>query len=151
MRVTHMILAGVLALGTLGASSVDSRYDALSHQMMCNCGCVQLLGECNHVGCESSGPMMAALHSDLAEGMSDRAILLAFEQQYGPTVLASPMFSRWNRASWYVPPAVLILGLLIALLVLRHWKGGKHAQPAAAAQAAPSAEMERLRRETGGF
>jgi cytochrome c-type biogenesis protein CcmH/NrfF len=146
-----MILAGVLALGTLGASSVDARYDALSHQMMCTCGCVQLLGECNHVGCESSGPMTAALHSDLAEGMSDRAILMAFEQQYGPTVLAAPMFSRWNRASWYVPPAVLILGLLLAMLVLRRWKGASQRRTAVAAPAASSAEAERVRREMGGF
>ena len=46
--------AGTLAVAvcfSLGASDAGVRYDKLNHQMMCSCGCGQVLGECNHVGC----------------------------------------------------------------------------------------------------
>ncbi len=156
----RVVLALLLAMGTAvagtGASDMAGRYDALSHQMMCTCGCAQLLGECNHVGCPNSPGMLAKLHTDLAGGMGDRAILVAFEQEYGPTTLASPMLTRFNEAAWVVPPAVLILGLLGALLLLRRWKEG--AQAAARVAQAPlspartealAGAMAKVRRETG--
>ena len=154
MRPLRMLLAVVLVLGTMGASNVDARSSALSHQMMCTCGCAQILGECNHVGCPNSPGMLAALHTDVAKGMSDRAVLVAFEQQYGPTVLASPMFTALNRASWYVPPAVLILGLLGALLMLRRWRGRSArvvTAPAGEPHPPSSEALARVRRETGGL
>ena len=146
----------VLALGlmctTTGAADISGRYNALSHQMMCTCGCAQLLGECNHVGCPNSPGMLKTLQSDLDGGMGDHAILVAFEQSYGPTALASPMLTRFNQASWFVPPAVLILGLLGAVLLLRRWKSRGAGIPSGAAPALTPAQSEalrRVRRETG--
>ena len=153
-----LLAAGVL-LGSIGASDMAGRYNALGHQMMCTCGCAQLLGECNHVGCPNSPGMLARLHRDLAGGMGDRAILIDFEREYGPTTLASPMLTRFNEAAWVVPPAVLILGLLGALLLLRRWKEGglaaaRASQAAEAARTPQQAEalagaMAKVRRETG--
>ena len=155
-RRVRAVLSVLLALGTLvagtGASDMAGRYDALSHQMMCTCGCAQLLGECNHVGCPNSPGMLAALHTDLASGMGDHAILVAFEQEYGPTTLASPMLTRFNDAAWVVPPAVLILGLLGALVLLRRWKesglaAARMAPPPVTPQQADA--LAKVRRETG--
>jgi cytochrome c-type biogenesis protein CcmH/NrfF len=141
MRSTARALCSLmLALGvmlvTMGASDIAGRYNALSHQMMCTCGCAQLLGECNHVGCPNSPGMLAALHTDLAGGMSDHAVLVDFEHKYGPTALASPMLTRFNQAAWVVPPAVLILGILGALLLLRRWREDRLATQPAASDAA---------------
>jgi hypothetical protein len=36
---------------SLAAANPTSRINSLSHQVMCQCGCAQLLGECDHVGC----------------------------------------------------------------------------------------------------
>lgn len=148
MRPLRLILAVALVLGTMGASNVAARSNALSHQMMCACGCNQLLGECNHMGCPDSPSMLAMLHTDVASGMSNRAILLAFEQQYGPTVLASPMFTRFNQAAWFVPPAMLLLGLLGAFLLLRRWRGRTRATAAPRAATPESETLARVRRET---
>ena len=159
----RLFLGILLALSSMlvstGASDMAGRYDALGHQMMCTCGCAQLLGECNHVGCPNSPGMLAKLHNDLAGGMGDRAILVAFEREYGPTTLASPMLTRFNEAAWVAPPAVLILGLLGALLLLRRWKesglaAARASQVAEAARTPQQAQalagaMEKVRRETG--
>lgn len=151
------VLSLLLALGTLslsmGATDIAGRYNALSHQMMCTCGCVQLLGECNHMGCPNSPGMLSHLNTDLSSGMSDHAVLVDFEQQYGPTALASPRFTRFNQAAWVVPPAILILGMLGAWILLRRWKEGGLAAVAAQAARKPTAEqtaaLARVRSETG--
>ncbi len=145
-RAWGYLLALALGLGTLGASDIAGRYNALNHQMMCTCGCAQILGECNHVGCPNSGGMLKTLHTDLAAGMGDRAILMAFQQEYGPESLASPMFTRLNRAAWAVPWLTLLLGLLLALLWIRRWRG--HRGPVSAAAPLDPRALARVRRET---
>jgi hypothetical protein len=37
------------------------------------------------------------------------------------------MFTRFNQSAWVLPPAVLIFGLLAALLVLRRWRNNDRA------------------------
>ncbi|WP_158615277.1 cytochrome c-type biogenesis protein CcmH [Acidipila sp. EB88] len=151
-----LLLAAGLA-GSLGASDIAERYKSLNHQMMCTCGCAQILGECNHLGCPRSTPMLATLQTDLTSGMDDHAILVDFSEKYGPTALASPLLTRFNKSAWIMPPAVLILAMLGALLVLRQWR--EHGRAQATANGAgtrppltprESEALARIRRETGG-
>ena len=58
-----------------------------AQKLMCVCGCNQILGPCNHVGCPYSGPMIKELDADVARNESDDLILQAFVQEYGPNVL----------------------------------------------------------------
>ena len=156
------IMSTFLAVGIacgLGASDVAGRYNALNHQMMCTCGCAEILGECNHLGCPNAPGMLKTLSTDLSSGMSDHAILVAFEHEYGAASLASPMLTRFNQAAWVVPPAVLILGLLGSLLLLRRWRENglavaKHATDAHRLLTPQQAEtragmLAKIRRETG--
>src|ERR1700728_3893359 len=106
-RVAASILAIVLmAALTLGFADNSTRYNDLGHKMMCACGCGQILIECNHLGCPDSGPMLDELRADLARGDGDNAILIAFQNKYGPTILAAPMFTKFNMVAWIVPPAL---------------------------------------------
>ena len=155
-RLTRALLSAFFALGivlgTTAAGNTAARTEALSHQMMCTCGCNELLGECNHVGCPNSGPMLIALRKDVAGGMSNQAVLAAFQQEYGPTVLASPLFTRFNHLAWVMPPAVLILGILLALVLLRRWKQNGLAAAELRHEHQPTphenATLNRIRRET---
>src|SRR5689334_587180 len=87
------VQAGVLAVAvcfSMGATNASGRYDHLNHQLMCSCGCGQVLGECNHVGCPDSPVQLAELKTAMSEGMSDQQILSSFAAKYGATVLAAP-------------------------------------------------------------
>lgn len=157
MRVARTTLSLLLALGTLGlsmgAADIALREGKLGHQTMCTCGCAQLLGECNHVGCPNSPGMLKMLHADVAGGMSDHEILADFQHKYGPTSLASPLLTRFNQAAWFVPPAVLMLGLLGALLLIRRWRDSRLAEAAHTPAAPPlspaqKAALARVRRDT---
>ncbi len=70
---------------------------------MCTCGCGQILLECNHVGCQSSEKMRNELLAALDKGDNDDLILQGFVQEYGPTVIAAPTATGFNRIAWIMP------------------------------------------------
>jgi cytochrome c-type biogenesis protein CcmH len=148
MRAGQIALLSIFVLAGLGASDSAARLERDSHKMMCVCGCNELLGECNHVGCPSSGPMLVQLQADIAQGKSDDAIFHEFEDQYGPVVLAAPMFTRFNHVAWIMPPLVLFLGIALTLLIVRKWKFRAAPIPAERNRPGSEAIRDRIRRET---
>jgi cytochrome c-type biogenesis protein CcmH/NrfF len=142
-------LTGTLvAVLTMGAASPAVRYNDLGHKMMCVCGCNQILIECNHLGCPDSERMLGELRTAVASGSGDDGILTAFQDKYGPTVLAAPMLTRFNVVAWIVPPAVLILGIAGTVVLVRKWRQRAAAMAPIAAAADFPAMRERIRRET---
>ena len=92
---------------SLGATDAGSRFNDLGHRLMCTCGCAQLLGECNHVGCPESGREREELKAAIASGKSDQQILDWFAAKYGATMLAAPTMQGFNLVAWIAPFAVL--------------------------------------------
>jgi cytochrome c-type biogenesis protein CcmH/NrfF len=138
------VFVGVLLL--MGAGDDAARIDRLGHQMMCVCGCNQILLECNHVGCSYSTRMRNELVAAVDSGDSDGVVLEAFIQKYGTTVLAAPTTVGWvNRAAWIMPYAALGLGIVLVAFVVRAWRN----RPLPVAVDVPSpvagAELDRFR------
>jgi cytochrome c-type biogenesis protein CcmH len=118
-----MVLLSAAVIGMMGAGDPAARFSELGHQLMCICGCHQILLECNHVGCPSSDGMRNELMAGLERGDSDSLVEQAFVQKYGPTVLAAPPTTGFvNRTAWIVPFAALGLGVIAVGMVVRAWK-----------------------------
>ena len=66
---------------------------------MCMCGCGQILTQCNHINCPSSGPMLKELDAHVAKGESDDLIIQDFVQEYGEKVLKRAARPRISTAS----------------------------------------------------
>jgi len=122
----HRCLQAVgLALAVIvcmAAGDDSGRFKNLGHRMMCTCGCGQVLLECNHVGCQSSDKMRNQLLTALGRGDNDDLILQSFVQDYGPTVMAAPTASGFDRVAWITPFLVLALGIAISVHTVRSWK-----------------------------
>jgi cytochrome c-type biogenesis protein CcmH/NrfF len=117
--------AAALALAVvvfMGAGEDSARFEDLGHRMMCTCGCGQVLLECNHVGCQSSNKMRNQLLAALDKGNNDDLILQGFVQEYGPTVIAAPTATGFNRVAWIMPFAALAFGITFVVYVVRSWK-----------------------------
>jgi cytochrome c-type biogenesis protein CcmH len=140
---TLLLCAFVFAC--LGASDPATRFNEIGHQMMCICGCNQILLECNHVGCPDSDGMRNELMASLTRGDSDSLVEQGFVQKYGPTVLAAPTTKGFDRAAYIMPFAALILGFGLIVLVIRAWKN--RPAPAIADGLGPvsGAELEQFR------
>jgi cytochrome c-type biogenesis protein CcmH len=133
----------------LGAGDPASRFTRLNHRLMCTCGCSEILGECNHVGCQSSGQELDELHKDISAGMNDQQILDSFVAKYGATVLAAPSTHGFDLVAWIAPFAVFAAALLGTILLVRRWTGGMDQYPAAAGPINEELRNQ-IRRETGG-
>lgn len=122
-RVLQLAVVFLAATFLLGADSPDTRVNTLGHQMMCMCGCGQILAECNHVGCTYSSRQLAEVREMVLRGDGDAAIKDAVVQKYGTTVLAAPTTSGFNIVAWIMPFAIFVLALGAVVLVVRAWKG----------------------------
>ncbi len=129
-RIAQLALIAALAMLFLGADT-DARFNKLGHQMMCMCGCNQILLECNHVGCTYSDRMRNELTAGLERGDSDSLVLQGFVQKYGNTVLAAPTASGFNVVAWVTPFAIFILACGGTIWIVRSWKARTLAQPVA--------------------
>ncbi len=126
----------------LGADSPETRINTLGHQMMCMCGCGQILGECNHVGCTYSSRQLASVREMVLRDQNDASIKEAMVQEYGTTVLAAPTTSGFNIVAWIMPFAIFGIALAAVVLVVRAWK---RRMPAAAAAVPTSAPLDPYR------
>jgi len=155
IKSSQALVLAVAVCFSLGATDSSARYHDLNHRLMCTCGCAQMLGECNHVGCPSSGQELSELSADIAAGMSDQQIFSAFTAKYGATVLAAPTTQGFDLVAWIAPFAVFGAALLGTILLIRRWAGiaGAKAQAAALEPAivdpADRERKEKIRRETG--
>jgi len=143
----------LLAVVMLGANDSGTRFSRLGHQMVCACGCGQILLECNHVSCPSSGPMINELHAQMAAGGSDTSIFNWFAAKYGATVLAAPIRGGFDNVAWIAPFAVFLFATLGTGILIYFWRRRSvlHAPPAGPAgmlDADREAMRERIRRET---
>ncbi|PYS40632.1 MAG: hypothetical protein DMG14_09900, partial [Acidobacteria bacterium] len=122
-RFRKLVLLFFLAAAPLSlAADRNERLRSLSPNLVCVCGCHQLLSACNHFHCPSSGPMFAELGKLIDQGKSDDDILSYFVEKYGTTVLAAPPASGFNLAAWVMPFAALAIGALLAIYFLRQFR-----------------------------
>ena len=160
MLISKAVQVAVLAVAvcfSLGATDAGSRFQNLGHRLMCTCGCAQLLGECNHVGCQASGKENAELKTLIAENLSDDQILSTFAAKYGKTVRAAPSTHGFDLVAWIAPFGFIAAATLGTILLIRRWRAGApQLATVEATDPAADALREKIRRETdagndGGF
>jgi cytochrome c-type biogenesis protein CcmH len=144
-------LLAVAVCFSLGASDASSRFDDLGRKLMCTCGCVQLLGGCDHAGCPNRGEEQDLLRAGIAAGKGDQEIFDTFVGKYGAIVLAAPTTHGFDLVAWIAPFAVFAAALLGTILLVRRWSIGTPVAVAADTNTMDPAERERreqIRRET---
>ncbi len=145
LRIAQLLLVVLLAVGFMGAGD-DARFNKLGHQLMCMCGCNQVLLECNHVGCTYSDRMRNELAAAIDRGDSDSLVLQSFVQKYGNTSLAAPTGSGFNIVAWITPFAVFVGAMIMTVWLVRLWKSRAVAQPVAQ-PALQAEELDELRKK----
>jgi len=140
----------------VGAQKTE-RAKVLGAKLMCMCGCGQILTQCNHINCPSSGPMLKELDQHVAAGEADDLIVQDFVQEYGEKVLSAPPSTGFNSIAWYIPGVAFAVGLGIVVVVIRLWRQrdiarlaaapGAPASTATPASEARDAQLERARQQ----
>src|ERR1700689_4200264 len=144
-KIAQTLLLCLAVFTLLGAGDPATRFNEIGHQMMCVCGCKQILLECNHVGCPDSDGMRNELMVAVNRGDSDSLVEQSFVQKYGPIVLAAPTNTGFDRTAWIVPFAALALGLMLVVMVIRAWKNRPTPSIADGLKPVRGAELEQFR------
>jgi cytochrome c-type biogenesis protein CcmH len=145
LRFLPAVFVGVLLL--LGAGDDSARVDRIGHQLMCVCGCNQVLLECNHVGCSYSTRMRDELVAAVTRGDSDNGVLQWFIQTYGTTVLTVPTARGFNRIAWIMPYLALVVGIGLVVFIVLVWKKRPLAVHASVPSAVRGTELDRFRQQ----
>ena len=128
LQIAAIVLAAALLVSA--GPSDDTRVNTLGHQMMCMCGCNQILAECNHVGCSYSTKMLAQVRQAVLRGDSDAAIKKMMVEEYGTVVLAAPTTKGFDIVAWIMPFVIFLLALGAVVVVIRTWKRRSAPAPA---------------------
>jgi cytochrome c-type biogenesis protein CcmH/NrfF len=91
--------------------------------------------------------MRNELMAAVTRGDSDSLVQQAFVQKYGPTVLAAPTTSGFDRAAWILPIVAFVVGLLAIILVVRAWKNRPPGPPSSGGPPVRGADLEKFRRQ----
>ena len=147
-RLLHIALLCALTVPMLGAGTPSSRFDALGHKLVCQCGCGQILLECNHVGCPVSPVMIEELKAQLATGLPDSGVLNFFISKYGPVSLAAPIRGGFDIVAWIVPFAALFIGIGAVVYFIRRWRPRTPLGPPTGLPSVDDTLRDRIRQET---
>jgi cytochrome c-type biogenesis protein CcmH len=114
-----ILMAAVLVL-SFAVQLPAATSSGIEQELMCDCGCNDMLVNCT---CERSEQMRSIIDGMLDEGKSKEEILASFVSQFGETILSSPPRRGFNLVAYGAPFAGLLLGVGIAFVLVRRWRG----------------------------
>lgn len=115
-------IAILIALVTLFPIRADAAtHSDVAKQLVCQCGCTQILNSCTHSTCMVREVMNTAISQQLADGQSEAQIIQFFVDQYGEQVLAAPPKRGFNLVAWILPFAVILVGGGVIYFAIRRW------------------------------
>ncbi len=122
-------------------------FNSVSDRLVCQCGCSMILRVCNHFECPSAIPMRKAIEEQILAGVTEKAIVAGFVEEYGMVVLATPPLKGINLAAWVMPGFVILIGLFLVLYFVSSWVTKKKARQAVAGPAMDPAVASRIEEE----
>jgi len=95
----------------------------IGNKVYCQCGCVTSLNTCPHLNCEVKAEMLKIIRAGLSQGKTEPQILQDLVDRYGEKVLAAPPPHGFNLTAWILPSVGLLIGLFLAVTIVRRWRG----------------------------
>ncbi len=146
------ILGIAFALALISASPVSAAESSVTKELVCQCGCLMVLGSCSHDECHSRDEMTTIVAQKLAKGESQEQIIQYFVAQYGEQVLSAPTKQGFNLTAWITPFAAIIFGAGIIYVALRAWvQRGQSSQVTTTTPEADDEYRRRLEKELAEF
>ncbi|MGB0956341.1 MAG: cytochrome c-type biogenesis protein [Panacagrimonas sp.] len=127
---TLMLSVGTLAMAAEWSAEQDARYQGLIQELRCLVCQNQSIAESN---AELAQDLRKQVRQQMEQGRSDDEIRAYLTDRYGEFVLYRPPITAKTVALWVGPFVLLLVGIFIALRILRRPR-------AAAATAAPDPE-----------
>jgi len=146
-----LILCLAISNIAMAARSPEQIEKDIGDKVYCMCGCVAVLNHCPHENCPVKTEMHKIIRTGVADGKAEPAILQDLVARYGLKVLASPPAQGFNLTAWILPGVGLLIGLFLAIAIVRRWRRPalEPATPAGPIDAQARAAVEEEMRKFG--
>lgn len=131
-----LILVLALANVAMAAQAPTQLEREIGYKVICLCGCQTNLNDCPHPHCPVKAEERKIIRTDAQEGKSEHAILQDLVDRYGERVLAAPPAHGFNLTAWILPGIGLLVGLFLAIAIVKRWRSRPALQAAAPTAAA---------------
>ena len=107
-KLALLLIIAFLALPA--AATNAATVEDVANQLICQCGCTQVLSKCAEPVCGTREEMKGLISEKLNQGQTQPEIIQSFVDQFGEKVLASPSKTGFNLTVWLAPIAAILLG-----------------------------------------
>ena len=118
MGVKRVVVFLLLAAVVLPASALALSSSEVEWELMCDCGCGDVLVNCT---CDRSEELRTVINGMIREGKTKEEILQVFVDQFGEVILSAPPRRGFNLIAYGAPAAGLLLGMFVAVIFVRRW------------------------------
>lgn len=133
MRVAAAIFVVWVGVGAVWAD-VEASARKLESELMAPCCMTNTVAE-HYSG--ASSQMKAEIRQMLAQGKTEQEVLDYYVAQHGPQILSVPPAHGFNLTAYLVPMAMLLLGAVALVFVVRKWRDHGKAETST-----PTAELD---------
>ncbi len=120
-----VLLLSLFSVGTVAAQDggetgvSDDEVNAIAHELFCPVCENTPLDVCETQACKQWREL---IRLKLSEGWTEKEIKQYFVDNYGARVLSEPPPEGFNLLAYFVPPAIILLGVVILFRAFKQWK-----------------------------
>lgn len=163
-RTRFFILVGFAFIGSVGfayaqGSAHSSKlsgeqavlFSEISEELMCQCGCNLVLGQCGHVNCPSAVPMREKIEEMILAQKTRTEIMGYFLNEYtfrgkgpfGKVILSQPGTKGFDLMAWVLPFILFAVFSVVLFVVVKHATRASKALEHDAPAPTPSSDVDR--------
>lgn len=124
IRRSGMILVWVAVTWLWAPAALALVVSDVTREFVCNCGCNQMLTDCEMPCAEQLRGVIAA---KINEGWDKPRIMDLLVKNYGEKLLAAPTKKGFNLTAWITPFAAILLGGVMISLAVGEWVARRRA------------------------
>lgn len=126
-------------------------FSEISEELMCQCGCNLVLGQCGHVNCPSAIPMREKIEEMILAKNTKADVLNYFMNEYtfrgkGPfkkAILSQPDTSGFDLMAWVMPFLLFVVFTAVLFVVVKRATSHKKTTPENLSAPAPTSDIDR--------
>lgn len=151
-RAGSLALLGCLLLvasyGPAAFADDEAEYLEAAETVLCDCGChPQSVAAC---ACGRAAELRAEMRAMVAGGMTGEEVIASYVAKHGEKILIAPDAEGFNLLAWLGPIAMLFVGIVGIVFLVRRWgprKGAARDETYSAELSPDDPYVTKLRRE----
>lgn len=161
-----LLLVSFIAVGLCVVASAQSQSSAhssklngqqaalfseISEELICQCGCNLVLGQCGHVNCPSAIPMREKIEEMILAQKNKTEIMAYFMKDYnfrgkgpfGKSILSQPATEGFDLMAWIMPFLLFVVFTAVVFIVVKRSTSKSKTATEAAPSSAPASDLDK--------